>query len=68
MNITSQKLFAGASWNWIEDLSEYLAPEFTLKIFLKLRNNQTIELTGTAEGSTHKFTVNSATTNIPNGK
>lgn len=68
MNITSQLLYAGASWNWIEDLSEYPAPEYTLKFFLKLRNNQTIELTGTAEGSTHKFTVSSATTNIPNGK
>ena len=33
MNITSQKLFAGASWKWIEDLSDYPAPEYTLKIF-----------------------------------
>lgn len=68
MNITLQKLFAGASWNWIEDLSDYPAPEYTLIFFLKLRNNQTIELTGIAEGSAHKFAVNSGTTNIPNGK
>ncbi len=68
MNITSQKLFAGASLNWIEDLFDYTAPEHTLKIFLKLRSNQTIELTGTAKGLAHRFTVNSATTNIPHGK
>lgn len=42
MNITNQKLFAGASWNWIEDLPDYPSPDFTLKIFLKLRNNETI--------------------------
>lgn len=67
MNITNQKLFAGASWDWIEDLPDYPSPDFTLKIFLKLRNNETIQLTGAAEDGKHKFTRSTSQTNIPHG-
>lgn len=53
MNITNQKLYAGDKWNWIEQLPEYPSTSYTLKLYLKYQDNDTITITASSSGSDH---------------
>lgn len=67
MNLSSLTLYAGTKWSWTENPANYLAPDFTLKLFLKLKNNPTIEFTSTQNGTGFNFDIQANQTNIPPG-
>lgn len=67
MNLSSLTLYAGTKWSWKEAFDLYPAPSYTLKAYLKLKNNATIELTSTPDGSEHSFDVTPDITNITPG-
>lgn len=68
MKISSLTLYAGTKWTWKETPEGFLPPEFSLKIFLKLKNNPVIELESLPDGITgFVFDVNSDMTNIMPG-
>lgn len=55
LNIASLTLFAGTNWSWVEDLPDYPASDYSLKIYLKSGLNPTVELNGVAEGNQFRF-------------
>ena len=67
MNLSDLTLYAGTKWSWTESPAVYVAPTYSLKIYIKLKNNAAIELTATADGSSHAFEVLPETTNITPG-
>lgn len=68
MNLSSLTLYARSKWSWSEAPIGYLPPTYTLKIYLKLKNNASIELESTANGTTgFNFEVLPVKTNIPPG-
>lgn len=68
MNLSSLTLYAGTKWSWSEAPAEYLPPTYTLKIYLKLKNNATLELESTPDGTTgFNFVILPADTNITPG-
>lgn len=68
MNLSSLTLYAGTKWSWKEAPVGYLPPNYSLKIYLKLKNNPAIELTSTPDGIIgFDFAVEPGTTNITPG-
>ena len=68
MNLSSLTLYAGTKWSWSEAPTGYLPPNYSLKIYLKLKNNAALELTSTPDGTTgFDFVVNPEFTNITPG-
>lgn len=54
------KLVAGETWKWTVALADYPAPDYTLKYYF--RGAKTLDVTFTADGSSHTATVSAATT------
>jgi hypothetical protein len=68
LNFLTYKLFAGASWNFTESLSDYPASDYTLKILLKKSTGPAIILEGTTNGESFVFIKTKAwTSTITNG-
>ncbi|HQI42318.1 MAG TPA: hypothetical protein PK665_14575 [Ignavibacteriaceae bacterium] len=67
MNLSSLTLYAGSKWSWTENPANYLAPDFTLKLFLKLKNNPTIEFLSTQNGTGFDFNIEQIQTSIAPG-
>lgn len=67
MNLSSLTLYAGTKWSWKEAPTGFLPPTYSLKIYLKLKNNPPIELTSTVSGSEFLFSIGSDITNITPG-
>lgn len=63
MEITNQELFIGDKWSWLEDLSDYSAALYTLKIYLRKGSETATTITATAEETTkHRCTAPASTT------
>lgn len=60
MELSNQTLYQGDTWSWEEELSDYPASTHTLKLYLKLSTNETIELTASADVDTHVFSYSAA--------
>lgn len=68
MNLSSLTLYAGTKWSWSEAPTGFLPPDYSLKIYLKLKNNTAIELESTPDGTVgFDFEVLPETTNITPG-
>ena len=58
MEFTEQKLYAGASWEWTESLSEYPASDgWTLTLYLKHKTDPATTILSTADGDNFKFSL-----------
>lgn len=69
MQISAVKLFAGATWKWTESLADYPASVYLLKFLFKLPGQNSLEVSATAAGDVHSFSIPSATTaNYASGK
>jgi hypothetical protein len=55
-----QSLTAGDTWSWTDELSDYPAPTWTVKYFL--RGPQNIELAATDDGADHVLAATAAVT------
>jgi len=62
MEIEKQDLVAGVDWDWTESVSDYPASTHQLKYLLKKGTAATITLTATADGDSHVFEIDQATT------
>ena len=62
MDIEKQDLVAGVDWDWKESVADYPASTHTLKYYLKKSTGDTITLTSTADGDSHEFEIDKATT------
>jgi hypothetical protein len=68
MNLSDLTLYAGTKWSWSEAPTGYLPPNYSLKIYLKLKNGAAIELPSTPDGTVgFDFEVLPETTNITAG-
>lgn len=68
MNLSSLTLYAGTKWSWKEAPEGFLPPSYSLKIYMKLKNNAVIELPSTPDGTVgFDFEVLPETTNITPG-
>lgn len=56
------KLYAGSLWNWEEDLSDYPAHTYELKLLLRKGSAAVKTITAAADGTKHSFTNPVATT------
>ncbi len=69
MNLLSQKLTAGDSWEWNESFSGYSPDTHTANCFLRLGTNEPIVIKGVKDGETFKFTRKPAeTSSVPHGE
>ena len=58
MEITNQTFYRGDKWTWLEDISDYPADEYTLKVYLRKAAEAAITITATAEETTkHRCTA-----------
>lgn len=68
MNLSDLTLYAGTKWAWSEAPAGYLPPDYSLKIYLKLKNAAAIELESTPDGIVgFNFDIPPETTNITPG-
>lgn len=68
MNLSSLTLYAGTKWSWKEAPEGFLPPTYSLKIYLKLKNNAAIELESTPDGIVgFDFEITPDITNITPG-
>jgi hypothetical protein len=63
MEITNPEFYVGDKWSWLEDLSDYSAALYTLKIYLRKGSAAATTITATAEETTkHRCTLAAAST------
>lgn len=63
MQFTETKLYAGATWNFTESMSDYPASEgWTLNIIIKHKTDAAATLTSTPDSDDFAFSISSTTT------
>lgn len=60
LNIQSHSFYAGATWKWTESLADYPASVWSLKMILKLPENNAVLIDAAATGDVHTFTYAAA--------
>jgi len=67
LNISKQKLYAGAKWSWTESVSGYPASLYDLIVYLKRATDAVIIITAVANGDDYTVEHPATSTSITSG-